>query len=242
MLQIANLLCPGNIVVSGSKAACDRVAALAEAAGAMKVIPLAVAGAFHTPLMQPAVDRLAAALADVEIRKPRIPVISNVDAQPHDDPEEIRAAAGPPGRQPRALGRLDALHAGRHGVEKFYEVGPGRVLAGLLKRIDRRFPCENIAALSTNTQSRRSAIAGSDEPGIDHHGRRNPTRRIQVDLSGQIALVTGASRGIGKAIALTLGRAGAKVACVARNERQARRDRRRDHRRRRHGRAFTPAT
>ena len=64
VLQIANLLCPGNIVVSGSKAACDRVAALAEAAGAMKVIPLAVAGAFHTPLMQPAVERLAAALAE----------------------------------------------------------------------------------------------------------------------------------------------------------------------------------
>ena len=63
VLQVANLLCPGNIVVSGSKAACARVAALAEAAGAMKVIPLAVAGAFHTPLMQPAVERLAAALA-----------------------------------------------------------------------------------------------------------------------------------------------------------------------------------
>ena len=63
---------------------------MAEAAGAMKVIPLAVAGAFHTSLMQPAVERLAAVLADVEIKTPRIPVVSNVDARPHDDPNEIR--------------------------------------------------------------------------------------------------------------------------------------------------------
>ena len=89
-LEIANLLCPGNIVVSGHKAACERVTEAANAAGAMKVIPLAVAGAFHTQLMQPAVERLRKALADVPLKKPRIPVISNVDARPHDDPEEIR--------------------------------------------------------------------------------------------------------------------------------------------------------
>ena len=65
ILQIANLLCPGNIVISGTNAACERAAELAEAIGAMKAIPLAVAGAFHTPIMQPAVERLAAALADV---------------------------------------------------------------------------------------------------------------------------------------------------------------------------------
>ena len=90
MLQIANHLCPGNIVVSGHTSACDRVPAIAEKAGAMKTIRLAVAGAFHTPLMQPAVQRLAAALAHVPIKPPRIPVISNVDALSHDDPHEIR--------------------------------------------------------------------------------------------------------------------------------------------------------
>src|SRR4029079_16627464 len=89
-LEIANLVCPGNIVVSGSRAACERVTEAANAAGAMKVIPLAVAGAFHTRLMHPAVERLRKALADVPLKKPRIPVVSNVDAQPHDDPEEIR--------------------------------------------------------------------------------------------------------------------------------------------------------
>src|SRR5687768_8280325 len=68
VLQVANLLGPGNIVVSGHKSACAKVAELATAAGAMKTIPLSVAGAFHTPIMQPAEDRLAAALAGVQLR------------------------------------------------------------------------------------------------------------------------------------------------------------------------------
>src|SRR3954463_15068089 len=88
-LEIANLLCPGNIVVSGNTGACERIADLANAAGAMKVIPLAVAGAFHTSLMHSAVERLRKALADVPMKKPQIPVVSNVDARPHDDPSEI---------------------------------------------------------------------------------------------------------------------------------------------------------
>jgi [acyl-carrier-protein] S-malonyltransferase len=145
VLQVANLLCPGNIVVSGSKAACQRVAALAEAAGAMKVIPLAVAGAFHTVLMEPAVERLAAALAHVEIRPPRVPVLSNVDAQAHDEPAEIRALlieqVVNPVRWEASMRHLLA----DYGVEKCYEIGPGRVLAGLLKRIERKFPIENIS-------------------------------------------------------------------------------------------------
>jgi [acyl-carrier-protein] S-malonyltransferase len=146
VLQIANLLCPGNIVVSGSKAACARVATLAETAGAMKVIPLAVAGAFHTPLMHPAVDRLAAALAGVDVRKPRMPVISNVDAQPHDDPEEIRGLLVRQVVNPVLWEDSMRRVLADYGVEKCYEIGPGRVLAGLLKRIERRFPCDNIAA------------------------------------------------------------------------------------------------
>jgi len=146
VLQVANLLCPGNIVVSGSAAACARVTAAAEAAGAMKVIPLPVAGAFHTPLMQPAVERLRAALAGVEMRPPRIPVISNVDAQPHDDPEEIRALLVRQVVSPVRWEDTLRLLLGDMQIEKCYEIGPGRVLAGLLKRIERKFPCENIAA------------------------------------------------------------------------------------------------
>jgi [acyl-carrier-protein] S-malonyltransferase len=146
VLQVANLLCPGNIVVSGSKAACERVTKLAEQAGAMKVIPLAVAGAFHTPLMEPAYERLALAVANAEIKPPRIPVLSNVDAEPHPDPADIRQLLVrqlvSPVLWEESMRRLIT----KHGVERCFEVGPGRVLTGLLKRIDRKFPCENVAA------------------------------------------------------------------------------------------------
>ena len=143
VLQIANFLCPGNLAVSGDKAACQRAAQLAEAAGAMKVVPLAVAGAFHTPLMQSAVDRLEAALASISLAKPRLPVVSNVDAQQHDDPEEMRSLLArqivSPVLWEDSLRRLLA-----EGYDRFYEVGPGRVLRGLLKRIDRKVVCEGV--------------------------------------------------------------------------------------------------
>lgn len=137
VLQIANLLCPGNIVVSGSKAACQRAAESAERAGAMRTIPLAVAGAFHTPLMQSAVERLQTALAAVPLARPRIPVVSNVDAQPHDDPEEIRRLLVRQVVEP--VRWEDSMrYLLTSGYDAFYEVGPGRVLRGLMKRIDRR--------------------------------------------------------------------------------------------------------
>jgi [acyl-carrier-protein] S-malonyltransferase len=145
-LQVANLLCPGNIVVSGHAVACERLAALATTAGAMKVIPLSVAGAFHTPLMEPAVERLRAVLAQVPLRRPRIPVISNVDARPHDDPDEIRELlVQQVCSQVRWEDSMRYL-LDRQGITAFYEIGPGRVLCGLLKRIARKVPCENIAA------------------------------------------------------------------------------------------------
>ena len=90
VLQIANFLCPGNIVVSGSSTACERIQVAAVEAGAMKAIPLAVAGAFHTEIMQAAVEPLQQVLENVTLNAPRIPVISNVDASVHSDPEIIR--------------------------------------------------------------------------------------------------------------------------------------------------------
>jgi len=144
VLQIANLLCPGNIVISGTIAACERAAEMAPAAGAMKAVPLAVAGAFHTPIMRPADERLAAALADVTLSKPRIPVVSNVDALPHDDPEEIRRLLVQQVLQPvRWEDSIRYLLS--KGYDTFYEVGPGRVLKGLLKRIDRKIECQSVA-------------------------------------------------------------------------------------------------
>lgn len=143
VLQPANFLCPGNIAVSGSLAACQRIADAAVAAGAMKVVPLAVAGAFHTSIMATAVDKLAAALADVPLAKPRIPVISNVDARPHDDPGEIRELLVRQVVSPVLWeDSLRFLLAAGH--DAFYEVGPGRVLKGLLRRVDRKVACENV--------------------------------------------------------------------------------------------------
>lgn len=143
VLEIANYLCPGNIVVSGDKAACERVAEIAAAAGAMKTIPLAVAGAFHTKLMESAVERLGRALADVSLTTPRIPVFFNVDAQAHDDPGEIRdllvRQVVSPVRWEDTMRTILA-----QGCSPCWEVGPGRVLRGLLKRIDRKAAAEGV--------------------------------------------------------------------------------------------------
>jgi [acyl-carrier-protein] S-malonyltransferase len=143
VLEVANVLCPGNVVVSGSIAACRRVEAAAPAAGAMKCVPLEVAGAFHTVLMQPAVDRLAAALAAADLRSPRIPVVSNVDARPHVDPAEIRGLLA---RQVVGVVEWNASMAYilSTGVRSLWEVGPGRVLRGLMKRIDRGVTCSGV--------------------------------------------------------------------------------------------------
>ncbi|HAN98198.1 MAG TPA: [acyl-carrier-protein] S-malonyltransferase [Planctomycetaceae bacterium] len=143
VLQVANHLCPGNIVVSGHNAACERAAEAGLKAGAMKAIPLAVAGAFHTPLMDPAVADLREALANVTLKSPEIPVVSNVDARPHDDPDEIRDLLC---RQVVSPVRWEdsMRYLLEQGYDQFYEVGPGRVLRGLLKRIDRSAGCEGV--------------------------------------------------------------------------------------------------
>ena len=141
----ANLLGPGNIVVSGDAAALAQVEASATALGASGVIPLKVAGAFHCPLMHPADEALAAALEAVELRAPRLPVYSNVDAQPHRGPDEIRrtlvAQVVDGVRWEDSMRRMRA-----DGFDTFYEVGPGRVLTGLLRRIDRSVPCTPVPA------------------------------------------------------------------------------------------------
>ena len=144
-IQIANLLCPNNIVVSGVTAACDEVERLAPEFGAMKTIRLAVAGAFHTDIMKPADEKLAAALDQFRLQTPRLPVWSNVDAQPHTDPDEIRGLLVRQVLQP-VLWEQTMRNLLQAGVAKFYEIGPGRVLAGLLKRVDRKIVCDNVAA------------------------------------------------------------------------------------------------
>jgi [acyl-carrier-protein] S-malonyltransferase len=144
-IWIANYLAPGNIVVSGEKAACDRIEQLVNESGLGKTVRLSVAGAFHSEIMRPADEQLAEALRGVALRPARVPVYSNVDAQPHTDPEEIRQLLVrqvlQPVRWEETMRRMLA-----EGFDQFYEFGPGRVLAGLLKRIHRPAHCTNISA------------------------------------------------------------------------------------------------
>lgn len=141
ILQPANILCPGNIAVSGHTRALQRLEPLAKQAGASRIVPLAVAGAFHTPLMDPAVPRLREALSEHPPADVPIPVYSNVDASPHRDGSEITQLLAKqivnPVRWEDSLRQMMA-----DGVEGFYEVGTGRVLRGTIKRIERRFPSD----------------------------------------------------------------------------------------------------
>ena len=141
-IWIANFLCPGNTVLSGDKAACTKAAELIEQAGG-KPIPLAVAGAFHTPLMESACAKLAEALNSVTLVPPRIPVVSNVDAKVHDDPNDIRSVLVRQVTQP-VLWEDSIRSLLGQGAGPFFEVGPGKVLKGLLKRIDRKADCESV--------------------------------------------------------------------------------------------------
>ncbi|MDG1894601.1 MAG: ACP S-malonyltransferase [Fuerstiella sp.] len=141
-IQIANYLCPGNIVVSGENGACVRAAEIAEAAGG-RAVPLAVAGAFHTSIMKPADEQLAEVLNGTNIRTPEIPVVSNVDAAVHSDPTEIRNLLIQQVLQP--VRWEDSIrNMMEAGCTDFYEVGPGKVLKGLMKRIARKSPITTI--------------------------------------------------------------------------------------------------
>lgn len=143
VLQIANILCPGNIVVSGHRASCEAVQAAAEKLGAMRIFRLAVAGAFHTSLMASAQQRLGDALRLANLSPLRIPLVSNVDARPHDDVSDFSKLLVDQLCAPvRWQESMDWMLA--HGFDTFFEIGPGRVLKGLLKRISKAATCEVI--------------------------------------------------------------------------------------------------
>jgi [acyl-carrier-protein] S-malonyltransferase len=144
LVRIANFLCPGNLALSGDLAACDEVERLANESGG-RTVRLAVAGAFHTPIMQPAIERLAAALEDVRLSPPRVAVWSNVSAKPYADVSEVksmlaRQVVEPVRWEETMRGLLEA------GCDRFYEIGPARVLTGLLKRVQRKADCRNVTA------------------------------------------------------------------------------------------------
>lgn len=141
-VQVANLLCPGNIAISGHLTALERAEKLSSEAGAMRTVRLQVAGAFHTEIMRPAVETLTDALARADFGNMKVAVYSNVDAAPHTSPEEIqqllpKQVVAPVQWEASLRAILDL------GVESFIEIGTGKVLAGTLKRINRKLPCEN---------------------------------------------------------------------------------------------------
>lgn len=146
VIQAANFNAPGQIVLSGAKAACEKAAMLIEQAGG-RAIPLKVAGAFHSPLMKPAADELAAMLAATPFAAPRVPVVANVDCQPHGDAATIRHRLTDQLTQPvRWQESMEKLLA--EGVERFIEIGPGRVLTGLMKKISRKTAIVNISTVA----------------------------------------------------------------------------------------------
>ena len=143
VLVPANFNAPGQIVVSGAAAACERVAANAEAAG-FKALPLKVAGAFHSPLMQRGADRMGAELDRIEMRAPRTTVFANVTAQPHGDVASIKRLLVDQIVKPVRWEQTMQLLAPQPDA-RFVELAPGRVLTGLLKKINRRLPVESLA-------------------------------------------------------------------------------------------------
>lgn len=141
VLVPANFNCPGQIAISGDKTACDRAVALADKYQA-RAIPLVVAGAFHSPLMNTAAEALEPALAAAKIRVSRMGVVSNVSADYHADPTGVRTLLRDQVAQPvRWQSCVERLIS--DGFARFVEVGPGRVLTGLMKKINRSVQAVN---------------------------------------------------------------------------------------------------
>jgi [acyl-carrier-protein] S-malonyltransferase len=142
-LELANLNCPGQIVLSGDKSLIPEAVNAGQRLGLRKVIPLKVAGAYHSKLMAPAQTKLRPLLENASLTSPSVPVFSNVTGRPVTSPEEIRSTlaeqvTGSVLWQTCVEGMIAS------GINHFIELGPGKVLAGLLKRIQKDIPCITI--------------------------------------------------------------------------------------------------
>jgi len=157
---LANLNCPGQLVISGPTEKLGPACALAKAKGAMRALPLPVAGAYHSPLMASAQPKLEAELARVTWRDPVVPVISNVTAQPHGGPGAIRGRLV---EQVTSSVRWEESmrYLIGQGFTHFIELGPGRALSGFLKRIDKTAQVLNVEDLaSLETTAKRLKAEG----------------------------------------------------------------------------------
>jgi [acyl-carrier-protein] S-malonyltransferase len=139
VVEAVNLNSPGQVVIAGNKAAVERAMVLAKERGAKRALPLPVSVPSHSSLMLPAAEKLLAHLQSVTIKAPLIPVLHNTDVQSHAEPDAIRAALAKQLHTPvRWVETVQALKAA--GMERVIECGPGKVLAGLNKRIDDTLP------------------------------------------------------------------------------------------------------
>lgn len=143
LVVVANYNCPGQIVISGTLKGIEEATAKLKKAGAKRVIGLPVAGAFHSPLMAEAQDKLNEAVLKTKFETPLCPIYQNVDAAPHTDPKIISAnilkQLVSPVRWQQTI-----EHQIKDRATQFVELGPGRVLAGLIRKINRAVPCESI--------------------------------------------------------------------------------------------------
>ena len=137
IVAAVNFNAPGQVVIAGESNAVEEASEKAKAAGAKKVIPLSVSVPSHCALMAPAAEKLSAALAEIELRSPEIPVVNNVEVAVQSDPEAIKKALVRQVCEPVLwVATINAMKD--QGVEHIVELGPGKVLAGLNRRIDRR--------------------------------------------------------------------------------------------------------
>ena len=143
-VELANLNCPGQLVISGETEKITKACELAKTKGAKRAIPLTVAGAYHSPLMASAQPKLQAELAKIKISEPIVPVISNVTAQPHGDATEISVRLVEQVTM-SVLWENSMRYLLAQGFTRFIELGPGTALSGFMKRIDKTAQMLNVA-------------------------------------------------------------------------------------------------
>jgi [acyl-carrier-protein] S-malonyltransferase len=147
-VALANLNCPGQIVISGATDKIAQACELAKTKGAKRALPLTVAGAYHSPLMAGAQPKLQAELAKVSLTAPAVPVIANVTARPHEGPDAIRARLVE--QVTSSVRWEDSMrYLAGQGFTRFIELGPGTALSGFLKRIDKTAQILNVADLAS---------------------------------------------------------------------------------------------
>lgn len=150
-VQLANLNCPGQIVISGSAEGVQSAGEMAKSGGAKRVIPLNVSGPFHSSLLKPAAEKLADKLSSFDIKDAHIPVVTNVSAKPISDAKEIYHSLVDQVVS-SVLWEDSVRFMIEDGVDTFIEIGPGNVLSGLIKKIDRNVKAYSIGDLATLTK------------------------------------------------------------------------------------------